>query len=172
MSRDFNPVSPSIWSSPAFLGLDDAGRQFILYLITGPHQNSSGCCRVKEGYAVADLGWEAKKYRQTLAAVIAADLVLHDAATDETYVRKWFKHRGNIPTNKDHAKGTMRLISSIASDTIREAVEADFMATEWGARTFPVTPANDGQHPFDTPSTPLVSDALARSRLVSGRGRI
>lgn len=172
MSRDFNPVSPAIWSSPAFLGLDDAGRQFILYLITGPHQNSAGCCRLKEGYVLADLGWQSKQYRTALASVIAADLVLHDAATDETYVKKWFKHRGNIPTNKDHAKGTMKLISSIASDEIRELVEQDFMQTEWGARTFPVAPANDGQHPFETTSTALVSDALARSRLVSGRGRI
>jgi hypothetical protein len=172
MSRDFHPVSPDIWSSPSFVGLDGDGRQLTLYFITGPHQNLSGCCRVKEGYALADLGWQSKQYRQALANVIAAELVVHDPATEETYVRKWFNHKGNIPTNEKHAKGCMKMISGISSDEIREIVEADFIATDWGARTFAVTPANDGQHPFDTPATPLVSDALARSRLVSGGRRI
>ncbi|MEW9805298.1 hypothetical protein ABUE31_04780 [Mesorhizobium sp. ZMM04-5] len=172
MSRDFTPVSPSIWSSPAFLRLDGDGRQLHLYLITGPHQNSAGCCRLREGYVLADLGWQSKQYRTALANVIAADLVMHDPATHETYVKKWFKHRGNIPTNKDHAKGTMKLISSIASDDIREVVEQDFMQTEWGARTFPVTPANDGEHPFAPSPNSGVSDALVRSKLVSGGCRI
>jgi hypothetical protein len=157
MSRDFAPVSPSIWSSPAFLSLDSDGRQLMLFFISGPHQNSAGCCRVREGYALADLKWVPDQYRSALASCVAADLVLHDPATEETYVRKWFKHKGNIPTNKDHAKGTMKIIANIDSDEIRELAEADFLQTDWGGKAS--APAN----PLDDHS------ALSRSRMFNNR---
>ncbi|ESX95994.1 hypothetical protein [Mesorhizobium sp. LNJC405B00] len=158
MSRDFAPVSPAIWTSPAFLSLDSDGRQLMLFFISGPHQNSAGCCRVREGYALADLLWQPEQYRAALASAVAADLVLHDPRTEETYVKKWFKHKGNIPTNKDHAKGTMKIIANIDSDEIRELAEADFMATEWGGK------AAAGPNPLDQ-----TLDALARSRMLNNR---
>ncbi len=61
---------------------------------------------------------------------------MFDPATEETYVKKWFTHKGNIPTNKDHAKGTMKIISKLDSDEIREVAEADFMATDWAQKVF------------------------------------
>ncbi|MER8574563.1 hypothetical protein NKG99_24235 [Mesorhizobium sp. M1409] len=140
MSRDFAPVSPAIWGSRSFLSLSSDGRVLMLYLISGPHQTSAGCCRIREGYALADLAWQSDQYRRALADVVQADLVMHDPATAETYVKKWFQHKGNIPTNKDHAKGTMKIIDHIDSDDIREAAEADFMATEWAKRTFGADP--------------------------------
>ncbi|TIT75117.1 MAG: hypothetical protein E5W45_09195, partial [Mesorhizobium sp.] len=75
---------------------------------------------------MADLGWSAEQYRQALANVVGANLVLHDPATSETYVLRWFQHKGNIPTNKDHARGIMKTISFVDSDDIRLAAEADF----------------------------------------------
>ncbi|MDG4902774.1 MULTISPECIES: hypothetical protein [unclassified Mesorhizobium] len=168
MSRDFAPISPALWTSPGFLSLNGDGRQLHLYFISSPHQTSAGCCRIREGYALADLGWISQQYREALANVIGADLVRHDPRTEETYVKKWFKHKGNIPTNKDHAKGTMKIISNIDSDQIRELAEADFLATEWGRKTFPAPDTdNSGNHPFDSDRVvqPITS-ALANSRLM------
>ncbi|ESZ77610.1 hypothetical protein [Mesorhizobium sp. L103C105A0] len=162
MSRDFAPVAPAVWGSRSFLSLDSDGRQLMLFFICGPHQNSAGCCRIREGYVLADLIWEPAQYRRALANVVAADLVAHDPATEETYVKKWFQHKGNIPTNKDHAKGTM-IIEHIDSDEIREIVEADFMATEWAKRTF------DPDQP-DQPTNVIGGDRLANTRLMRGGG--
>ncbi|MER8388268.1 hypothetical protein NKH14_22605 [Mesorhizobium sp. M1380] len=92
---------------------------------------------------MADLNWEAPQYRRALTDIVQADLIMHDPATAETYVQKWFQHKGNIPTNKDHAKGTMKIIEKIDSDVIREKVMADFMETDWAIRTFADQPAND-----------------------------
>lgn len=167
MSRDFAPVSPAVWSSPAFLSLDSDGRQLILFFICGPHQNSAGCCRIREGYVLADLKWEAPQYRRALANVVAADLVAHDPATEETYVKKWFQHKGNIPANKDHAKGTMKIIDHIDSDEIREIVEADFMATDWAKRTF----APDAEQPSDNVVSVPTDRLLSTPRMMRG-GRL
>lgn len=164
MSRDFAPVSPAIWGSRAFLSLPSDGRVLMLYLICGPHQNSAGCCRIREGYALADLGWQSEQYRRALADIVQAGLVIHDPATAETYVQKWFQHKGNIPTNKDHAKGTMKIIEHIDSEEIREVVEADFMQTEWAKRTF-----GDVDQPANVVSV-VNHGGLANTRLVQRGG--
>ncbi|MBZ9910132.1 hypothetical protein LB557_29445, partial [Mesorhizobium sp. BR115XR7A] len=77
MSRDFAPIAPALWTSPAFLSLDGDGRQLHLFFLSSPHQTSAGCCRIREGYAVADLKWQPGQYQAALANIIAADLVLH-----------------------------------------------------------------------------------------------
>ena len=163
MSRDFAPVSPAIWGSRPFLSLPSDGRVLMLYLICGPHQNSAGCCRIREGYALADLSWQSDQYRRALADIVQADLVMHDPATEETFVKKWFQHKGNIPTNKDHAKGTMKIIDHIDSDEIREAVEADFMQTEWAKRTFA-----DDDRPANVVSV-NPGERLLQTRMMRGR---
>ncbi|MER9171240.1 hypothetical protein NKI12_28720 [Mesorhizobium australicum] len=168
MSRDFAPIAPALWASPAFISLGGDGRQLLLYFMSSPHQNSAGCCRIREGYALADLKWQPEQYQAALAGVIAAGLVLHDPATEETYVKKWFQHKGNIPTNKDHAKGTMKIISNIDSDDIRELAEADFLETEWGRKTFPAPEVVKDGAPWDDPVVQPITSALANSRLMRG----
>jgi hypothetical protein len=131
MSRGFTMVSPAIWESERFLRLDSDGRVLALYFVCGPHQRSSGCARVKEGYATADLGWTAKQYQTALKAICAAGVVTVEG--DEVYVERWFKHCA--PTNLKHGKGAMTSISKIESDVLREKAEEDFAATEWGAKS-------------------------------------
>lgn len=164
MSRPFHPIAAAVWSSPAFLSLTGDGRQLHLYFLCGPHQSNAGCCRIREGYGLADLGWQPEQYRRALADVVQANLVMHDPATEETYVLKWFKHKGNVPTNRDHAKGVMTNISAIDSDDIREQAEADFMETDWGKR---ITAAETEASAVVQP----ISSALANSRLIKG-GRL
>ena len=164
MSREFAPVSPAIWDSPRFRSLDSDGRVLMFYFISGPHQNIAGCARVKEGYALADLGWNTDQFQGALSKIVDADLVLYDAATEEAYVRNWFCHKGNIPTNQNHAKGAKNVIAKIDSDNIRAQVEADFKSTEWGARISALQ--------ADPSSDPIVvTDAFMRSKIYqSGRG--
>lgn len=168
MSRDFHPVSPSLWNSERFISLPDSdARLLALYTICGPHQNSAGCFRVKQGYVLEDLKWTAEQYIAALTKIAASKIVMHDTGTGEIYVCKWFQHKGNIPTNRDHAKGTMKIIASIDSDDIRQQVEADFMNTEWAAKTFP------RDEPKSDPQTqPIaISNGLANTAIVREFGR-
>jgi len=130
MSRNFTMVSPEIWSSPRFAAQDSDGKTLLLYFITGPHQNNSGCARVKEGYALADLGWDAKLYRAKRKGLHDAELI--DVDGEEVYVQRWYEHCA--PGNIKHARGIITNINKIESDRLREKVEAEFANTVWGKK--------------------------------------
>lgn len=123
--RDFTKVSPNVWRSNRFRKLESSDAQLLyLYFLTCEHQNSAGCFRIPDGYACADLGWNINRYVQARDHLVTGDMVSFDADAEVIYVHRWFKH--SPPMNDKHAQGTMRLISEIENDDLREKVEADF----------------------------------------------
>lgn len=124
MAQDFTKVSPAVWRSKRFLALDDAGKVLYLYSLTCEHQNSTGCFRLPDAYASADLQWSIEKYRQYRDGLVSADLLAVDVENSMIYVCRWFKHCP--PTNNNHAKGIAKQIGRIESDALRERVEAEF----------------------------------------------
>lgn len=163
--RDFNMVSPAVWGSERFAALPTPAKLSFMYLLTSPHQNSAGGYRLPAAYAAADMGCEAAEFTTALKAITDAGLAIYDDATKEVYLTGWFKHCP--PTNQKHAKGTMKIISRIGSDMVREAMEAEFTATEWGRSLSP--PQQDGipegitSHSEGRPYNRLV-DALNKPR--------
>lgn len=141
--REWTKVSPDIWRSPRFQSIGDVGAGLLLhYYIAGPHANSSGCSCIPDGYAVSDFagfGWTAKDLVDARNRLIEAALISFDPKTNEVFVDRWFTH--NPPTNPSHAKGAMKLISKIASDTLREKAEAEFAATDFGRKLNEITQA-------------------------------
>ncbi|GLS29296.1 hypothetical protein SAMN04488498_11399 [Mesorhizobium albiziae] len=150
--REFSKVSPAVWRSGRFTGLECSTAQVLyLYFLTCEHQNSAGCFRLPDGYACSDLGWDAAKYAAARDKLIAAELITVDPGTAEIYVDRWLKH--NPPMNEKHALGTQRIIENIESDAIREKVEADFLEAD-EARSSKVVA--------------LHSSALANTRIMRG----
>jgi hypothetical protein len=127
MSRDFSKVSPKVWRSPRFRGLQVEQKLFYVYVLTCEHQSSAGCFRLPDAYAAADLGWNEQELEKARAALITAELLVHDPATEEYFVPRWFKH--NPGTNPKHRSGIVRIISELDSDHVREAAEAEYAAT-------------------------------------------
>lgn len=129
--REFNKVSPKVWRDRKFRALpSNDARLLFVYLITCEHQNSSGCFRLPDGYAVHDLGWEASIYSEKLAEVEASGLVITDAETSEVFICEWFET--NPAMSKKHAIGIERIISNIESDKLRELAEAEFVTSRAG----------------------------------------
>ncbi len=155
--REFSKVSPAVWRSGRFTGLECSTAQVLyLYFLTCEHQNSAGCFRLPDGYACSDLGWGMQVYVDARRKLVEAGLICFDADTAEIYVERWFKH--NPPTNEKHAIGTRRLIEAIESDAVREQVEADFQSADEARRL--------KANPIDKP---FANSSLANSRLVKGR---
>ena len=120
--RDYTKVSPSIWSSPRFLGLkSDEARLLMLYIVTNKHQTSAGVYALPEGYARVDLGdWPEAKYRAAFRNIIDAGLIRFDIETSEVMVERWFRH--NPPMSVKHFVGSIRIIDrQIKSEGLREA---------------------------------------------------
>jgi hypothetical protein len=138
--REFSKVSPALWRSERFTSLERTDQVLLLYFMTSDHQNSAGCYRLPDGYACSDLKWEIADYTAHRRRLIEADLIAFDQVTLELYIRRWFQHCP--PMNDKHAQGTIRLISDIDSDVLRETVETDF-TTANEIRMSKLKPAND-----------------------------
>ncbi len=130
--REFNPISPAIWGSERFASVSSSAKLLLLYVMTSPHMTSAGGYRLPAGYAAEDTGCSTDEFTTALAELVRAGLLMHDQDTKEVYVVGWF--RFCAPANQKHAIGAERLICKMASDALRESMEADFMATSWGAR--------------------------------------
>lgn len=121
--REYSKVSPKLWRSKRFRNLaSDDARLLYLFLLTCEHQTSAGCFRLPDAYAAADLGWNADRMEGARVPLIA-EMIAHDAETEEYFVRRWFNH--NPPTNQKHLKGVQRLISELDSDHVRETAEEE-----------------------------------------------
>src|SRR5262245_50747384 len=130
--RVYSKVSPLIWRSERFMGLDsDDGRLLYLYLLTCEHQNSAGAFRLPDGYARVDLRWEQERYVKARAELVAADLIAFDTKTSVVAIQRWFQH--NPPMNEKHFAGTLRLLDGLESDSIAQEVRASLTAA-WSAR--------------------------------------
>lgn len=119
--RDFSKISPSVWRSQRFTELptDDA-RYLYLYLLTCEHQTNAGAYHLPHGYACDDLRWEKSRLSQALEKLVASALILHDAATAEIAITRWFKH--NAPMSESHLLGVERTIERIHSSVVADAV--------------------------------------------------
>jgi hypothetical protein len=128
-ARRFSKVSPAVWGSQRFMGLPSSDEKLLyLYFLTSEHMTSAGAYRIKEGYAIADLGWTAPQYRKARVALVEAELIAYDEGHETVYVLRWFTH--NPPQNEKHAKGTQRLIGELDSEIIQAKVMEDFEAVE------------------------------------------
>lgn len=127
--KPFTMVRRALWGSQRFCALpDDATRYLYLYYLTGPHQTASGCFLAKDGYVLADLAmpgadWTATLLTERKQHLIASDLIMADATTGETLVKRWWKDNG--PNNRDWYQGAQKQCEAIQSLPLREAaVEA------------------------------------------------
>lgn len=122
--RLFTKVSPEIWTSRRFRGVESSTRCAFLYLLTNAHIDSTGCYRLPVAYGCSDFGIDEPAFLSCLKQLILADMISHDADAEYVLIKRWFRH--NPLTNLDHAEGTRRLISLIESDALRQECEAAF----------------------------------------------
>jgi len=135
MSREFSKIAPVVWRSKRFVALDSFTKLTLLYLIASEHQNSSGCCRLPDAYAAADLGCTADEFTAARQRLASVGLIMFDEETSEIYVTGWYNF--NVPRGPKQRAGTALFVSNIESDALREQVEADFDAaySAWEAST-------------------------------------
>jgi hypothetical protein len=126
--RDWTKVSALIWRSKVFTALSDDQKLLYIYLLTNCHQNACGCFVLPTGYGTSDLGWPSDKYMTALGALIEANMIMNDPATDEILIMKWFKH--NAPQNPSTRTSVIRAIEKIQSDRLRVMAQEGLTASE------------------------------------------
>lgn len=131
--RLFTKVSPEVWTSRRFRGVEPSARCAFLYLLTNAHIDSTGCYRLPVAYGCADFGMDETAFLGCLEQLIQADMISHDADAEYVLIKRWFKH--NPLTNLDHAEGARRLVCLIESDVLRQECEAAFDDAESALRS-------------------------------------
>jgi hypothetical protein len=126
--RVFTKVSPQVWSSSTFRSLSGDERQLFLYFLTCEHQNSSGCFRIPDLYALSDLDWQLGVYLRSRDALVEAEMIQFDPETKEVMVSKWFRH--NLPMNNSHRKSVLGSINRIASTSLKKIAYERLEAAE------------------------------------------
>lgn len=129
--RQFNMVGAWLWASAEFTELEnDDARYVYLYLLTNVHTHSSGCYRLPEAYAIADLGWKSPKYRNALKVLATADLIVTEG--DEIFVCDWYEH--SPVNNPDHRAGVEKHLNRLQSRMLREHAMAKLEDSAAGRR--------------------------------------
>ena len=84
-------VSSAIWNDEKFKLLSEDERILLLYLITCPHGNMIGLFTLKDGYACEDLGWEPKRYQDSISKLTKSSFVSYDKEQKVVLIRKLLK---------------------------------------------------------------------------------
>lgn len=128
MTRNFMPISPTIWRSKRVRALADRERLLLFYLLTCRHQNSAGCFFIPQAYALSDLGWDAASYIEALNHLVEAGLIAVDADTEEILAIGHFQF--NFPASQTYRKSVEKLIEAIRSECLRDRTRAALAEAE------------------------------------------
>lgn len=109
--RDFVKISPKIWDSRKFGKIGDDARLAYFYLHTCKSVNSVGCFVLKEGYALADLGWTAERYANAIDTLCEAYLISIDRGEDIVRIVNYMTF--NSFMNPKHASGSIKIAAAL-----------------------------------------------------------
>lgn len=124
--REFSKVYRTLWQSRKFSALpDDAARYLYIYILTGPHCNSSGCYDLKLGYAIADLNWSEHDYRKAIESLSEVGLIEVEELSPTVLITNWVEF--NEPTNAKHALGIMSQLDNASHDRLKTKRAQEFI---------------------------------------------
>lgn len=125
--RQFSKVYSTLWTSKKFASLTDQFDKLVyLYIVTGPHANSSGCYDLKAGYACADLECEPEAYRKAIDSLSISGLIETEKGTNTVLITNWMTF--NEPTNPKHALGVFTQLEAATSETLKSKRAQELMA--------------------------------------------
>lgn len=171
--REFTFISTSIWNSRKFscLQSDDA-KLLYFYLLTCPSMNSLGCYVLKPGYAAADLGWDAIRYKNGINALLEASLIGVDKAENLIRIVGFLQHSEIM--NAKHGAGAVKIAMALPDCSEKLLLLKDLAAQKHvkadgleaairrfsSAETIPYPNGIDTPIPIPIP-IPIDSDAIA-----------
>jgi len=108
--REFSKITCAVWQSSKFRKLDDKSKLLYLYFHTSTHANSIGCYYIPVGYISADLGWDNRAIDRAIKG-LSVDLIQWNKTENIVKINRFLKH--SPITNKKHAAGAVKLVSSL-----------------------------------------------------------
>ncbi len=128
--RDYGKIYTSLWRSKKFRGLpNDDCRLLYLYLHTSPHTNMLGCFVLEEGYAIADLGWTVKRYRDCIDTLCKAYLIGFDSGESLVRIVDFIAHDPFM--NPKHAMAAVKTAEKLPNCEEKQRLIADLASAKY-----------------------------------------
>lgn len=87
--REYGRIYSKVWESDDFRSLTEDGRMLVLYLLTSPHTNLTGCFRIPVAYAAHDLKWVPERVREGLGELSAKGFITLDAPSEYVLITRF-----------------------------------------------------------------------------------
>lgn len=159
-------VSPAFWGDEKVKLWSDDMRVLALYLLTCPHRTAEGLFRLPIGYALTDLGWTEKRFRNGFEALSDAGFVQYDEPAGVCLIMNALEYQA--PENPKQRLGAVRRIEELPETTLLQALYQRALVL---APEFAETLSKRFRNRFETPSKPQ-AQAQAQTQektLMSGK---
>ena len=116
----YQKVFTQIWHDEKFCKLSEDAKILFIYMLTCPHGNAVGVFVLPDQYAVADLGWDFKRYAKPFKELLSEGLILHDPVARLICIVNHLKH--NPLENENQAKAASKIVSSLPKSALYSAI--------------------------------------------------
>jgi hypothetical protein len=114
----YGKIHSRFWTDKKVRGWSESARLLAIYLISGPHRNLLGACRVPDGYIAADMGWSERRTSEVKAELGRAGFALFG---DDGWLFVVNQLRYDPLDNPNQARSAIKLFEAIDDQGVRAA---------------------------------------------------
>ncbi|MDY0227243.1 MAG: hypothetical protein RBR38_10480 [Desulfomicrobium apsheronum] len=92
MMAKYRKVDPRIWNDAKFMGLSDAGKLALFFVLTHPNMTAVGAMRHTIPGMAAELGWSSEAFREAFREGCAKGIVKHDERASFVWLPNFIKY--------------------------------------------------------------------------------
>lgn len=105
-------ITPRFWLDPDIRNeWTEDMRLLALYLLTSPHRNMVGLFHCPPSYAINDLQWNEKRFRNGFEALLKASFIQYDEASQVVLIPNAIRY--DPPSNDNQVTGSLNALASV-----------------------------------------------------------
>ena len=105
-------ITPRFWLDPDIRNeWTEDMRLLALYLLTSPHRNMVGLFHCPPSYAINDLQWNEKRFRNGFEALLKASFIQYDEASQVILIPNAIRY--DPPSNDNQVTGSLNALASV-----------------------------------------------------------
>ena len=105
-------ITPRFWLDPDIRNeWTEDMRLLALYLLTSPHRNMVGLFHCPPSYAINDLQWNEKRFRNGFEALLQASFIQYDEASQVVLIPNAVRY--DPPSNDNQVTGSLNALASV-----------------------------------------------------------
>ncbi|MBQ9041468.1 MAG: hypothetical protein IJ111_01470 [Eggerthellaceae bacterium] len=154
----YRNIVTDFWTDSKVERMSSFGKLLMLYILTAPHGNLSGCFEVTFRRIEIETGLTAQQAKKAMKELCAEGMLAYRVETSEVLIRNWWKYNWN--SSPKTGKSLAKCIDSVKDDGFKSELVDRYNAIFKDPYPYPIdTPSiHHGYHPISVSVTDTVSD--------------